>query len=325
VILFCYTILVIHRKIARHFLPSLDDDGRHRRAIALTVPALFLYLQILVVLTAGLYIIRLKAPSILGTASFSALQIINLTNKEREKSALSPLSLNQQLTQAANAKAADMFDSDYWAHNSPGGKTPWSFISAAGYKYVFAGENLARDFNDAGSVVNAWMDSPSHRSNLLDKNFKEIGVAVVNGKFSGRESTLVVQMFGSAVSQIPEKEPLAEVLDNQTASETNQESSRETLDNSSQFTVDSSPFDFAQGGQQETVSQQTAVLATRQFSIAKGISLFLVSFVFFLFALEILISLKKAHLRVRPGVIAHILLLGFVLFAVWYAVQGAII
>jgi len=317
--------LTTGKKIARHFFPGLDDEGYHHRAIALTIPALFLYLQILVVLTAGLYIIRLKAPNILGTASFSALQIINLTNKEREENALSPLSLNQQLTQAANAKAADMFDSDYWAHNSPSGKTPWSFISTAGYKYVFAGENLARDFNDAGSVVNAWMDSPSHRSNLLDKNFKEIGVAVVNGKFSGRESTLVVQMFGSAVSQIPEKEPLAEVLDNQTASETNQESSRETLDNSSQFTVDSSPFDFAQGRQQETVSQQTAVLATRQFSIAKGISLFLVSFVFFLFALEILISLKKAHLRVRSGVIAHILLLGFVLFAVWYAVQGAII
>lgn len=315
--------IVIHRfgrlttgkKIARHFLPSLDGNGRRRRALALTIPALFLYLQILVVLTAGLYLIRLKAPNILGTASFSASEIIDLTNKKRAQDGLDPLSLNQQLTQAANAKAADMFTGNYWAHNNPSGKTPWSFISAFGYKYIFAGENLARDFNDAGSVVNAWMDSPSHRSNLLDKNFKEIGVAVVNGKFSGRESTLVVQMFGTAVSQIPPSQPLAQ----------NSESLGQTVQPSPETVSETTDTVEKTSGGAISPQQEITVLATRQFSIAKGVSLFLVSFVFFLFVLEMLISLKKAHLKIRSGVIAHILLLAFVLFAVWYAAAGAII
>ena len=307
--------LTTSKKLVRHLLPGLDDDGRHRRALALTIPALFLYLQILVVLTAGLYLIRLKAPHILGTAKFTAEQIIALTNAERTENGFDPLSSNALLSTAAAEKASNMFVLDYWAHNSPTGETPWSFISKVGYRYIFAGENLARDFNDAGSVVDAWMDSPSHRSNLLDKNFKEIGVAVVNGKFAGRESTLVVQMFGTAVSQIPESQPLAQ----------GPGSLGQSVQPSPETALETKNTIEKTSGGAVSPPQEITVLATKQFSIAKGVSLALVSFVFVLFALEVLMVLKRTNVRLRPGVIAHLALLAFVLFAVWYATAGAII
>lgn len=300
--------LTASKKIARHFLPHYHTDGNHRRATALSIPALFVYLQLLIVLTASLWLVGLKFPHILGTASFSADQIIVLTNAKRTQNGFSPLSQNSLLTQAATAKANDMFANDYWAHNSPKGKTPWNFISAAGYKYVFAGENLARDFNDAASVVDAWMDSPSHRSNLLDSNFKEIGVAVENGKFGGREETLVVQMFGTSIAQVPSQEPLAQATPAPQIA--NESSQLENTVNREPITVNS--------------AEQATVLATHKFSIAKGASLLVIGLMFFLFLLEVSITLRRSHLKLRRGVLAHLMILGFVLFCVWYAVAGAI-
>jgi hypothetical protein len=90
-----------------------------------------------------------------------------------------------------------MFSNNYWAHFSPQGKSPWDFIVGAGYTYTLAGENLAKNFNDSVGVVDAWMNSPSHRENLLKPGYKEIGFAVVNGTLNGEETTLVVQMFGA--------------------------------------------------------------------------------------------------------------------------------
>ena len=136
-------------------------------------------------------------PRVLGYASnIVADRLVELTNQERTKQGLAPLSNNATLNEAALRKAGDMFALNYWAHNSPNGRTPWSFFKDVGYGYVFAGENLARDFNDSESVVSAWMNSPSHRENILNGHYEEIGIAVVNGTLQGVETTLVVQMFG---------------------------------------------------------------------------------------------------------------------------------
>ena len=202
--------LTAGKKVAHHFIPHLKEDGLHHRAKALNLSYLASYLSILVLFGSGLYLIKLKAPQILGQVTFSSDQIVALTNGKRAQSGLAALSFNGQLSQAASAKAQDMYAADYWAHNSPSGKTPWSFISASGYRYLYAGENLARDFSDASSVVEAWMASPSHRSNILDDHFKEIGVAVASGDLEGREVILVVQMFGTPVSQIPTQQPLVQ-------------------------------------------------------------------------------------------------------------------
>lgn len=145
-----------------------------------------------------------KYPYILGYASqIPPEEIVRLSNIERQSKGLGALTIDSQLTQAALRKAADMFTRDYWAHVSPAGTQPWYFITDAGYAYRYAGENLARDFSDSASVVKAWMDSPTHRDNLLSARYQNIGVAVVDGKLNGQETTLVVQMFGTRLAAAP--------------------------------------------------------------------------------------------------------------------------
>jgi len=107
----------------------------------------------------------------LGFATDISIQaLLKDTNDKRIENGLQPLTLNDQLNQAAAGKAADMFGNNYWAHISPSGKTPWDFILGANYQYVYAGENLAKDFQDSQGVVDAWMNSPSHKENLLNSN-----------------------------------------------------------------------------------------------------------------------------------------------------------
>ena len=116
---------------------------------------------------------------------------------------MSEVKLDTKLSAAAAQKAADMFARDYWAHISPVGTQPWYFITESGYSYRYAGENLARDFSDAKSVVDAWVASPSHRENLLNSRYQDIGIAVIDGQLEGRETTLVVQFFGTKLTAAP--------------------------------------------------------------------------------------------------------------------------
>ncbi len=306
---------MIHQRLARHFVPHYfvdpeavepgHHDRIHHRAHAISLPSLFIYLQVLVFVTASFYFIGRAAPHILGVTTFSDQEIIRLTNQKRAEQGLPALSGNAFLSKAAAAKASDMFASDYWAHYSPQGKTPWNFITASGYKYVFAGENLARDFNNPKDVVDAWMNSPSHRSNLLDKNFKEIGVAVSYGKLSGKEGILVVQMFGTSPSVVALNQPTND--ERQTTNVGGKSAGVETT--------------YVPAGP----ASQATVFGVKETYLVKSIGLVLVGFIFMLFALEAVVSLKRAHVHVKTGVLAHLILLGFTLFAVWYSAAGAII
>lgn len=142
-------------------------------------------------------------PGVLGFASqIDPEKIIQLTNQDRLTAGVTTLKENKLLDQAALAKATDMFEHNYWAHVSPTGTEPWYFITSSGYQYQHAGENLARDFSNPDDVVKAWMASPTHRQNLLDSRYKDIGVAVMDGTINGVETTLVVQMFGSTQTSV---------------------------------------------------------------------------------------------------------------------------
>lgn len=121
--------------------------------------------------------------------------MVDLTNHEREK--IGTLSVNPQLVAAAQAKADDMAEKGYFAHNSPDGTTSWQWFRDAGYSFAFAGENLAVDFTDSEDVVDAWMDSPTHRANIMDGRFTEIGIATAVGTYKGQKAIFVVQMFGT--------------------------------------------------------------------------------------------------------------------------------
>ena len=142
--------------------------------------------------------VRTNFPSVLGTfADISTQQLLDITNQKRQENGISPLTMHGSLSQAAANKASDMFSKNYWAHNSPDGTAPWAFIRAAGYNYVYAGENLARGFNNASDVVNAWMASSEHRKNMLSSNYQNVGFAVATGKLSGEDTVLIVEMLGS--------------------------------------------------------------------------------------------------------------------------------
>ena len=93
-------------------------------------------------------------------------------------------------------RSEDMFAKNYWAHYGPNGIAPWNFIMDSGYQYEYAGENLAKNFLFSQGVIDAWMDSPTHRANVLRKEYSDVGFAVVNGILNGEETTLVVQIFG---------------------------------------------------------------------------------------------------------------------------------
>ena len=141
---------------------------------------------------------------VLGYASSITPQsVLDGINAQRIEAGLSPLCLNDRLNQAATMKAGDMFTLNYWAHNSPNGREPWDFIKDAGYRYRYAGENLARDFGDTNSMIDAWMASPTHRDNIVNPRYQEIGIAVVNGTLQGVETTLVVNMFGTPATSLP--------------------------------------------------------------------------------------------------------------------------
>lgn len=124
-------------------------------------------------------------------------ELLTLTNQKRKEAGVEPLVLSKELSNAASAKASYMLEKDFWAHVAPDGTTPWYFIKNAGYEYNYAGENLARGFSTAQEVVDAWMESPTHRENLLSQNYKDIGFAVATGNLTGSETVLIVQEFGS--------------------------------------------------------------------------------------------------------------------------------
>lgn len=149
-------------------------------------------------------------PQVLGTSvDISVEKLLALTNEKRTGSRLPKLVLNEQLSQAAAQKVSDMFAKEYWAHNSPDGRTPWVFIRNAGYDYVYAGENLAKGFENSEEVVRAWMASQSHRENMLSTNYSEIGFAVGKGRLNGEETVLVVEMFGNRSKEVATRAPIS--------------------------------------------------------------------------------------------------------------------
>ena len=124
-------------------------------------------------------------------------EIISLTNTERKDNSVSTLKEDALLDRAAQAKANDMAAKGYFAHVDGAGKTPWQWISASGYQYQYAGENLAVRFINSTDVVNAWMASPTHRANMVKPVYTQIGVGVAEGMYDGQPATYVVQYFGT--------------------------------------------------------------------------------------------------------------------------------
>ena len=99
-------------------------------------------------------------------------------------------------------KARDMAEKGYFAHTSPDGKNPWYWLEQAGYKYQYAGENLAVNFNDSKDVTEAWMQSPTHRANIVKNKYTEVGTGVATGIYEGRKAVFAVQLYANPLTKI---------------------------------------------------------------------------------------------------------------------------
>src|SRR3990167_9778126 len=126
--------------------------------------------------------------------------LTTLTNDARAENDLPTLSQNPLLAEAARLKAEDMAREGYFAHTSPDGVTPWSWLAQVGYRYAAAGENLAVNFFDSEDVAEDWMNSPSHRANIVRSDFTEIGVGIAKGTYQGRNTIFVAQFFGKPLT-----------------------------------------------------------------------------------------------------------------------------
>ena len=186
-------------KLLRHlFIPH---ESNNQKAKLLHPSSLLLIAVGLIAFQLVLGFVHKAFPQVLGyAANISPSEVIRLTNTQRVANGLGALSENSTLDGAALAKGNDMLAKGYWAHFAPDGTSPWSFFLKFGYKYKYAGENLARDFPDAVSAVNAWMNSPSHKENILNPNYSEIGIGVVEGSLAGADTTIIVQFFGAPLS-----------------------------------------------------------------------------------------------------------------------------
>jgi len=163
------------------------------------------YLPLLLVVGLG-FVLNSLWPSqrdVLGYATdMSASSLLSGTNQQRNNNSKASLTLSSKLTTAAQNKAKDMAAKDYWSHNSPSGQTPWSFITATGYKYQTAGENLAYGFDTSAETITGWMNSPEHKANILNSTYTNVGFGIINiPNYQGDgPETLVVAMYASPVA-----------------------------------------------------------------------------------------------------------------------------
>ncbi len=136
--------------------------------------------------------------------AIQGIDIIEETNKKRIASGLTPLAAEGVLNTSAQYKVDDMIARQYFEHESPTGEGVSDLGRRAGYEYVIMGENLALgEFASATDIVDAWMDSPGHRQNILSTKYQDIGVSVKQGMFEGKKVWFAVQHFGSARGVCP--------------------------------------------------------------------------------------------------------------------------
>jgi len=184
------------RKHLKHALVPHKGNNYRPHLVRLHGITAVLVLAVFVQLAYG--VVSSGRLEVLGrVSSVSASDLLADTNAARTKSSLPNLKVNDELTQAAFLKAKDMFANNYWAHVSPTGVTPWKWLGDVGYNYDVAGENLAKNYPTAQATVDAWMASPTHRANILNTKYQDIGFAVVDGILDGRPTTLVVAYYGA--------------------------------------------------------------------------------------------------------------------------------
>lgn len=325
-------------KFSHFFIPEKAENRAH----TLRHEALFVYALFLFFLQFSIHYLTENYPGVLGFASnITAQDVFNDTNQRRIENGLVPLKNNDQLAAAAQKKAQDMFAKGYWAHVAPDGVTPWSFVLGSGYDYVYAGENLAKDFQNSGDVVNAWYASPSHRENLLSGNYQDIGLAVVNGVLNGFETTLVVQMFGARISSpllaeakttpvnsTPAQATAAPQPSTAPEGKTALGPSLETPKRAPGVEIGLAKPQYVTSAPEPTVPEAKKlplVPIVDALKAAKSVSFAFGFFLFGLFVIDGIIVVRRRHLRLSGHNLAHVGILLLLMGVTWYTSVGTII
>ncbi len=181
----------------KYFIPNIGNDhqphflrSKNTRLIVVAI----LMLEFGVFVFPYIPTLNLSSNNYLAAVLPSVLD--NLTNQNRQAQDLNVLTVSPALNKVAELKAEDMAQNGYFAHTSPDGKTPWYWFNLVGYKYEYAGENLAVDFTDSQDVAVAWINSSTHRANILKSTYTEVGTGVATGTYNGNSTVFVVQVFG---------------------------------------------------------------------------------------------------------------------------------
>ncbi len=330
----------------RHF--AVPHVGNDYRAKALHIDVLTVYLLIALALTLLVPYVATSSSNILGYATdITVDSLLTLTNQKRQEQGMSHLTYNQQLANAAYAKAQDMFAKGYWAHYGPNGETPWGFIVGQQYQYEYAGENLAKNFMFSNGVVDAWMNSPTHRDNILSGNYTEVGFAVVDGVLNGEETTLVVQMFGkpyaTALARQPEVilgetpvvtprgEPAQAIIQSTLTRQSDTTPSAESLSPAvsprmvAQAQDGGSGDGSSHGGMVVCQSKQSKPLINLMPALFNAKVLFLVTMILILIV-DLYIATKMRIVRINSKNIVHVIFLLFILIGAITAIaRGSIL
>lgn len=301
-----------------HFLPN---PYKRTRATLLSTKAMFVYCALILALTGVSKLLPTVAPGVLGYASHISIEdLLKNTNQKRVEKGLKSLKINDTLSKAAQKKAEDMFANQYWAHISPSGKEPWDFILGEDYDYIYAGENLAKNYSTSKEVVEAWYKSPSHRDNLLNSNYDEIGFAVVNGVLDGYETTLVVQMFG----KLRNSGQVASV--NDIPGTNSAEERAEEVSVVPQKVEETVPVPDVAPQEVPALQAQPAFPTIIDVSsVAKGITLGFSMFISILLALDIWYTRRKSISKINGHTVAHLTLLLVIILSVWFFLKPGLV
>jgi hypothetical protein len=271
-------------------------------------------------------------------ANISVDEVFRLTNQKRQEAGLPPLELDPVLSQAAKNKGEDMLAKDYWAHVSPDGVEPWKFFLDAGYKYRYAGENLARDFSDAASAVEAWMASPSHRENMLSPKYEEIGIAVVEGDLAGVDTTLIVQFFGTRMAGTSQVSPVAKKEEQKPSVASVKVQEEKPLPVPTQaplseptplaFTPSQNSLVLKSGstlGENVSMTPLPRSFLISPFNLVRDLSFFFLIILFVVFLIDAILVSRKNITRVSGRSFAHISFIGMILAIAFILKAGKIL
>jgi len=133
----------------------------------------------------------------LSAAEITRNAVLEAMNSYRADKGLPPLKFDARLQKAADDRMRDMEEQEYWAHESPDGRSPFTWVRSEGYDFEFAGENLAAGFETTEIMVASWMESPGHRANIMSPLYADCAIAIIDGSTRGRAAgKSVVVLFG---------------------------------------------------------------------------------------------------------------------------------